>query len=144
MMPKVFIDINVLLDFFLKRDGFVGAEGIFQLASQDLIDAYTSSSVLQTVSFYLQKDRSTAIAKKLLLELLTIVNVIEADRQSILQALTSDFKDIEDAIHYFCALNRKMDYVITSDLGFQKSALPILPIIGVKAFLDKFSDPNFF
>ena len=139
MVFKVYIDINVLLDFFLKRRDFIDTERIIQFILDDKIDACISISVLQTLSFYLQKDFGSRTAKQLLMELLINVKLIESDKQAVMQALTSNFKDIEDAVHYFTAVSHKIDYIITNDIHFQKTALPILPVISVQQFIKKIS-----
>ena len=135
MAIKVFLDVNIFLDFFLKRKGFSQAENILKIAAENEIDAYTSSAVLQTVSFYLHKDRGSNLTKTLLLELLSFLKLIEADKTTVEKGLMSNFKDIEDAIHYFSALKAKMNYIITSDIKFQKSGMPILPILGAEKFI---------
>lgn len=137
MASKIFVDINIWLDFFLKRQEYDDAEKIVELMVHGEIDVYISVSVFQTLSFYLQKDRGISVAKQLLLQLLNDVKLIESNGSHALQALTSTFKDIEDAVHYFTALGYQMDYILTNDASFQKAALPILPVIGVKEFFNE-------
>ncbi len=132
---KVFIDVNVLLDFFLKRKGFAEAEQIVKAILDHKIDAYISISVLQTLSFYLQKEFGSLTAKELLLELLTSIKIIESDKQVVLQALTSNLDDIEDAVHYFTAIFHNLDYIITNDTHFQRAALSILAVLSVREFV---------
>lgn len=135
MVFSVFIDINVLLDFFLKRKNFNDAEKVIEAILADKIKACISISVLQTLSFYLQKDFGSRKAKELLLELLVSIKLIESNKQVVLQALTSNFTNIEDAVHYFTALNHNVEYIITNDIHFQKAALPVLPVISVEKFI---------
>lgn len=136
MVFKVFVDINVLLDFFLKRKGFADAERIIKAILEEKIDACISIAVLQTLSFYLQKDFGCRKAKQLLLELLVHVKLIDSHKSAVMQALTSTFSDIEDAVHYFTAIHHQVDYIITNDIHFQKAALSVLPVISIQEFIN--------
>ena len=129
MVSKVFLDINVLLDFFLKRQGFVDAEKILQKAKSREIKLYVSSSIIQTASYYLQRGFDTNTCKLLLLELLKLVHFIESSAETVHQALNSSMEDIEDAIHYYTAIKHKMDCIVSGDKDFQKAALKKLPIL---------------
>ena len=55
MVSKIFLDINILLDFFLKRDDFDYAKKVLLLANDEKVEAFISISILQTTSFYLEK-----------------------------------------------------------------------------------------
>lgn len=120
MVFKVFVDVNVFLDYFGKREHFVKAEKIFELADNGVIDAFTSVSAFQTVGYFLQKYRGSQLAKSLLLEFAPTIELLESSKSNIVQALNSSIKDIEDAIHYYTAIEHKMDYLITNDIDFLK------------------------
>lgn len=136
MIYKVFLDVNVLLDFFLKRKNFKIAEQILLLAKKRVVKLYVSSSIIQTVSYYLQRNFDTRSCKTLLLELLKLVNVIEASQQMIYNALNSAMADFEDAIHYCTATSHKLDYLVTSDVDFQKFSSNELEVVSAKYFLE--------
>ncbi|RZK54779.1 MAG: PIN domain-containing protein [Pedobacter sp.] len=139
MVSKVFLDINVLLDFFLKRTEFESVEQLLLRAKKREIKVYVSSSILQTTSYYLQKSYDTHTCKLLLLEFLRLAHVIEASQETIHQALKSSIDDIEDAIHYFTALTHEMDYLVSSDKQFQKVAISNLPILSIEDMDKKLS-----
>jgi len=132
MVSKVFLDVNVLLDFLLKRNDFEIAKQILLKAKTREIKLYVSPSIIHTVSYYLQRSFNTDTCKLLLLELLKLVHIIESSDETIHQALNSSMDDIEDAIHCYTAINQKMDYLITNDKDFQKAALTNLPILTVE------------
>lgn len=120
MAFKVFIDVNVFLDFFLKRNDFTNAEKILKVAKDEKITAFTSISAFQSVSYFLQKYRGAQIAKQLLIALLSTIKLIESSEEIVVQSLNSPINDIEDAIHYFTALQYQIDYLITNDIDFLK------------------------
>ena len=74
--------------------------------------------------------------KRLLLQLLMYVRVIDMAHESALSALQSEMKDIEDALQYYAALQHKLDYFITADKNFAKASVQALPIMTPKEFLN--------
>ncbi|KQR72236.1 PIN domain-containing protein [Pedobacter sp. Leaf176] len=138
MVFKIFLDINVLLDFFLKRDDFDYAEKVLLLAKDEKVEAFISISILQTTSFYLEKSYGNKVAKELLLELLLIVNIIESDEEIILHALNSSINDMEDALHFYTTVKHKLNFIISSNHNFQKLSSTNLEIISAKKLLELF------
>lgn len=131
MVFKVFLDVNVLLDFLLKRKDFDKIEQILVAAKNRQVKLYVSPSIIQTASYYLQQSYSADMSKSLFIEILKLVNIIESSQEIIHQALNSSIDDIEDAIHYFTAIKYKMDFVTSSDRQFQKVAFSNLPILSI-------------
>ncbi|ADY53378.1 PilT protein domain protein [Pseudopedobacter saltans DSM 12145] len=140
MDSKVFLDANFLLDFLLKRKGYDIAFQLLSLAQKRKIKAFTNPSIIQTISFYLQKNFDPTISKVLLLELLKILTIVETDQETILNALNSPIKDIEDAIHYYTVLKHQLDYLITNDIDFLKLDSSLISIKTPTDFLKLFQD----
>ena len=63
-----------------------------------------------------------------LIQLLTITEVLTTDRNVILKALTSNFKDFEDALqNYSAELNGQIDLIITRNVkDFKNSSLGVM------------------
>ncbi|MDT4859408.1 PIN domain protein [compost metagenome] len=135
MVFKAFLDINILLDFFLKRDGFPLAERVLKLAEKREIDLYISVSILQTSAYFLQKYYGPVLAKKLLTELLLMVNLIDSDKEVVIQALNSSIDDIEDAVHYYTAMKHDLGYLITRDTSFQQAKHQGIQVIDPERFI---------
>ena len=77
---------------------------------------------------YSVKREKTEEAKLILRKLKLIVKVISLDDKIIGLSLNdSDFKDYEDALQYYSALENGNDMIITRNLkDFQKSKIPAL------------------
>lgn len=135
MALKIFLDANIILEFVLKRKNFEDVKSIFEIEQNAKIKLYISSSILHIVGYWLTKYLGVDVAKTTLLKLLEHIKVIDSNHEGALEALKSDFKDIEDAIQYFTALNHKMDYLISFDIDFKKFANSKLPIVDVKDFI---------
>lgn len=136
MVFKVFLDANLLLDFFLQRAGYDDAEKIIQLASERHFAAFTTPAVLHICGYWLTKSYGAAKAKQLLISLLVDVQIIDSDHQTVLSALQSSMNDIEDALHYFTAIKFEMTHFISSDKSLKKAAILQLPVFTPVEFLD--------
>lgn len=133
MAIKVFFDANVLLDFFLDRsDQSTELTRIFQWVDEGKIAGYWSISVIQICSYYICKAKGVAIGKELLELMLEKFALISGDRYTVAFALKSSQSDIEDAIHYFMALENGIDIILTSDKDFQRLSSSSLQILSVK------------
>lgn len=117
---KVFLDANFILDFLLNRKGYNTALQLFMLAKKRKISTFTNPSIIQTVSFYIQKDFDSITSKALLKELLKLITLIETRSEVVYSALNSSIKDIEDAIHYYTAIDYELNHIVTNDIDFLK------------------------
>ena len=134
MALKIFLDANVILDFVLKRKNYEDVKLIFEQEEKGNIKLFIGSSILHIIGYWLTKYLGAVVAKTTILKLLEHIKVIDGNHESVLDALESDFKDIEDALQYFTALHHKMDYLLSFDVDFQKFNSKKLPIVDVKKF----------
>lgn len=128
-MDKVLIDTDVLLDFFYDRKPFSPfAIEILNLCETKIIDGFTTPLIICNVYYLLRKSARHDIVIEKLKQLLTIITVIEIDQDAVLSALNSDFKDFEDAIQNFAAIeNDEIKFIITRNTkDFKKSTLAIV------------------
>jgi predicted nucleic acid-binding protein len=128
-MEKVLIDTDVILDFFFDRMPFSGyAAQIFSLCESDKIKGYVTPVICSNV-YYLLKLTSThdKVIKKLS-QLLSIMDVLSMDKDIVLQALGSGFKDFEDALQNFSAIKSGfIDLILTRNIkDYLKSELGVL------------------
>ncbi len=134
-MRNVFIDANVILDAWLEREGFENAETILQMAEEQHLNVYWTTSVIHICSYWLRKAYGAAKAKQILLSMAQTLLVIDATQQSVTRAIKSDMSDVEDALQYFAALERHLDVFISKDRKLKNAALPILEVLTPAAFL---------
>jgi len=129
MATKVFTDTSIIIDLLQQRPFDVDLVlNLVSLAENGSIDLYISESVI-TNTLYITK-LNTHIER-----LLSFSKVICINEDSIITALHSGFTDKEDAILYFGALNKKLDYFITRNpKDFTKHSLFQLPVVSIKQF----------
>jgi predicted nucleic acid-binding protein len=128
-MDKILIDTDVILDFFFDRQPFSEfATTIISWSEKKKIEGFITPVICSNVYYIL---RQTAKHEKVidkLTQLLTIVDVIQMDRQVIKSALTSDFKDFEDALQNFAAIQQgDINVILTRNIkDFKKSKIGVM------------------
>ncbi len=128
-MDNVLVDTDVILDFFFDRKPFSDqASQIFSLCESRKIKGFITSVICSNTYFLLrQVARQEKVIEKLR-KLLTILDILSMDRETVMQALNSGFKDFEDALQNFAA-NRAgfIDVIITRNVkDYSKSEIGVL------------------
>ena len=125
-MKKILIDTDVILDFFLDREPFSeNAANILALCERKLIVGYVTPVIISNIYYLLsQKAKQEKVIEKLKL-LLSILEILVIDKNSIIVALNSDFKDFEDALQNYAAeINGEISLIITRNTkDYKKSEL---------------------
>lgn len=128
-MKRVLIDTDVILDFFFDRKPFSdNAAKVLALCESKEITGYVTSVIISNTYYLL---RQTARHKKViekLRQLISIVEVLSTNKEIIKTALTSDFKDFEDALqNYTAELNGNIDAIITRNTkDYKHSSLGVV------------------
>jgi predicted nucleic acid-binding protein len=113
MSRRLFLDTNVVLDFFLERNPFsIEAESIFRLRQEEKVDFSISSLTLANLAYFITRAKKNPF--EIIGTLLEWTRVVELDRKIFEQTLSSRFKDFEDGLQYFSALKEKdVDVIVT-------------------------------
>jgi predicted nucleic acid-binding protein len=138
MAYKIYFDINVLLDLTLQRSNFNEVELIINDIENGFKKGFLTGATIHTLSYFLAKEYEQNKVKELLLNLLSIITVIDPPENIIKKALHANFKDIEDALQVYTALHFNMDIFITSDKKLKKETSTILPILSPLDYIKEF------
>jgi len=128
-MKKLFIDTNIVIDLLAKRKPFYDeAAMLFTLADKQKIRLSVSALTFTNTNYILLQSKKPEEAKLILRKLKLIVQVLSLDEKIVGLSLNdNDFKDYEDALQYFTALENGVDAIITRNLkNFQKAKLPVM------------------
>jgi predicted nucleic acid-binding protein len=127
MKIKVFVDTDVIFDLLAKREPFYTyAAQLFSSADSKALTVCISSISIANVNYILSKQKSASEARKLLSRFKVLVQVLPVDDKIIELALNGDFRDFEDAIQYYCAIENGVKIIVTRNLrDFKKSKLPV-------------------
>lgn len=127
-MRSLLIDTNIILDLLAKRDPFYDfAAEIFSLADTKKIRLYTSSVSIINTNYILSKILSEKEVREILRKFRILVKVLSCDEKIIDLGLNSSFKDYEDAVQYFTAIENQMDGILTRNVkDFKSSKIPVM------------------
>lgn len=125
---KLLIDTNIIIDLLAKRKKFYqSAAKLFSLADQEKVELYTSSLSFANTYYILNREMNESKVREILRKLKILVKVVSIDEKIIDLSLNSDFRDFEDAIQYYAAIESDIDIIITRNLkDFKKSELPVM------------------
>ncbi len=128
-MDKILIDTDVILDFFFDRQPFSeSATTIISWSENKKIEGFITPVICSNVYYLLRQTAKHEKVIEKLAQLLTIVDVIQMDRQVIKSALTSDFNDFEDALQNFAAIQQgDINVILTRNIkDFKKSEIGVM------------------
>lgn len=135
-MEKAFIDTDIILDVLAKREPhYEFAAHLLSLADRGKIKLGVSALTFSNLNYLLSKQFGSAKARKTLIRFKTLVSVITVDDKIIELALASNFKDFEDAIQYYCAINNGFKTLLTRNLKDYKTAN--IPVMTAEGYLKK-------
>ena len=126
-MTRLFLDTNIVVDLLEGREPFCyDAAQLFTMAHDKRVELLVSPMTFSTASFLLRKHDSEGV-RNLLSNLRQLVSVTISDEQTVDDSIASQFKDSEDAMQYYTALNAKAEIIITRNgKDFTASKLPIM------------------
>lgn len=127
-MIKILVDTNIVMDLLSKREPFYqSAADLFSLADTKRMKLSISALTLANVQYVLQKE-IRGEAKEVLRRFKVLVQVLSLNDKILDLALNdNDFKDFEDAIQYFTAIDNEHELILTRNLkDFKKSTIPVM------------------
>lgn len=115
MAYKLFIDSDVVIDYFTDRDVFANpASELFELNERGHVKLYVSTLSINNIYYVVRRYLGTAKALEVIETIVEMVEIIDTTKKEIIQALKNDFRDFEDSIQYSTALKIKdLDAIIT-------------------------------
>ena len=127
-MEKVLVDTNIIIDLLTKRREFYKpASQLFSMSDYNEIELSISSLTFANTYYLLSKELRSEKAKEILRKFKLLVKVLPMDDKIIDLSLNSDFKDFEDAIQYYTAIENKLDLIVTRNLkDFKLSKVPVM------------------
>lgn len=128
-MDHVLIDTDVILDFFFDREPFSEfASAVLNLCEEKKLNGFTTPIIICNVYYLLRKTASHQLILEKIKQLLNILEITKMDKDIVLEALNSEFKDFEDGLQNFSAIeNGNIKIILTRNIkDFKKSKLAVL------------------
>ena len=135
---KVFLDTNVILEFFIEREDVRTAAQLFSRLKEEKAEMYMSVGSFYTMLFlidkYLRKelgltgDVRIATLRSLALKIVKAISIAGHDSESLLRGVENiQYNDIEDSCQYQAAVMAGCDYIITYNVkDYPHTLLPVL------------------
>jgi predicted nucleic acid-binding protein len=113
-MNKVFIDSDVVLDFYVRREPHhETALRLFTHLKRERTRCYTSAVVMANAYYMLTRIESATYALDKMRKLRKFVSIAPLNESIIDVALSFPYKDFEDSIQFQCALQNGIETLIT-------------------------------
>jgi len=127
-MKSIFLDTNIVLDLLAHRMPFyTEAAKLFSLADKKKIVLSVSALCLADINYILSKQIPEMEVRKILRKFKVLVSVLPLDDKITDLALNSEFRDFEDAMQYFTAIENDQDLIITRNQpDFKESKIPVM------------------
>jgi len=132
-VKRVLLDINVVLDVLANREPFAGdAEALLRLVEAGAVEGLVAAHTITTLHYLLARHMGKAKSRRILTDLMQLVEVVPVDEDRLRHALGLNWVDFEDAVQASCAEKAEADYLVTRDKkGFKKS--PVKPVTPAEA-----------
>lgn len=128
-MKNVLIDTDVILDFFFDRKPFSdNSEIILSYCESKKLKGFITPVICSNLYYILRRTSKHEKVIEKLSQLLTFIDVLQMDKELILNAINSKFKDFEDALQNFAAVkSNNIDVIITRNIkDFKASGIGVL------------------
>lgn len=135
---KVFLDANILVSVLNKEYPlFTYTARVLSLADNSKYEIYTSPICLAIAFYFAEKKSGRKLAKQKIGLLAVKLNIAEADRKIVLQAIEDkSVDDFEDGLEYYSAIKAGCKWIVTedkNDFHFAK-----VPVFTARQFLEEY------
>ena len=136
---EIFLDTNVVIDFFTNRVNSVYAEKIFEFCLWENNRGAVADITLTNFDYIMRKALSYQERQQDIEALLNTLEVIPAEDYIIRKALSYSMPDFEDAIQIACANSIMADVFITNDEGNFNAfnGIVMKPFLFVETYIQK-------
>lgn len=139
MRRKIFFDANVLIDLINAANG-LNKQTIFlfsQLEKEKKVFYCSPTSFSITYYFLGKIIKNKKLLNSKIVDLFSNFVFTKENSDIMRDVMNSEFKDLEDALQYFSALDSDVDFIITKNFyDFDKSSIPVYhPLHFINEFL---------
>jgi predicted nucleic acid-binding protein len=128
-MDNILLDSDVVLDVLFDRKPFsIAGFQVLSLCENKQVNGYITPVNISNLYYIVRKQTNHKNAIEKLQQLLSILDVLNMDKQTVLSAIHSNFNDFEDALQNYAAENTAEVKIIITHNGkdFKSSKLAIL------------------
>ncbi len=112
-MTKIFVDSDIIIDLLARRDHYLEAARLLVIIREKGALAYTTPIVLANVHYIISRFANRQKSIKAIRVLRKYIRILSMNEAMVDRALESSFPDFEDALRYYAAEAKKMDFIVT-------------------------------
>ena len=126
---RIFLDTNIILDFFLEREPFYyDALKLWAACEEGLVEGYVSALTVNNVHYVAERLKSETTAMIAVRGILGVFNVVPLDKELMQRAADFHDRDFEDDIQLQSAIKAGCSHLFTRDLThFHSTAVAVVP-----------------
>lgn len=126
---RVFLDTNVILDFFLEREPFYyDALKLWAACEEGRIEGYVSALTVSNVHYIAHRLKSATTAMIAVRGILGVFNVVPLDKELMQRAADFHDRDFEDDVQLQSAIQAGCSHLFTRDpTHFRSTAIAVVP-----------------
>ncbi len=134
---RVYLDTNVLIDYVCQRDKFAeSANRLIALGYMGKVQLQTSALSFVTAMYVAERYDYQNVDEALLF-VSGFIEILDLQSSTVVEMLTSGWKDYEDATQNASALKANADCIVTRNTkDFTESTLPIYTVEELFQILD--------
>ncbi len=124
----LFLDTNIVIDHLQQRQPFFqSVKNLLLEAVKQKHELIIAANSIDNIYYILSKKIPGPVILKGIGEFLTIASVAPVDGVVIRMALNSGWKDFEDAIQYFTAIEAGANLIVTRDVsGYEEQRVKVV------------------
>jgi predicted nucleic acid-binding protein len=129
MVYKLFLDADVVIDFFTDREPHVNpASELFELNEQGRVKLFLTAVSINNIYYIVRKFLGHKKTIEVIETLAEMTEILGTTKSEIHQALKNNFSDFEDSIQYSSALTIKdLDAIITRNIkDYKNSSIAVM------------------
>ncbi|WP_158859124.1 type II toxin-antitoxin system VapC family toxin [Lunatibacter salilacus] len=129
MAYKLFVDSDVVIDFFTDRDPHANpASELFELNEQKKVTIFISAVSVNNIYYIVRRFLGHKKTIEVVETLTEMTEIVGTTKKEIIEALKSNFSDYEDSVQYSSALTiNGLDAIITRNIkDYKNSSIAIM------------------
>jgi predicted nucleic acid-binding protein len=114
---RLLFDTNIILDITLNREPhYKDSANIFKKIDNKSIFGFITATTITDIYYIAKKEKGHIEAINFITNLIQIVDIVGIDREIIINSLTPQFLDFEDAIQSIASSFNNIYFIITRNI----------------------------
>ena len=127
-MKRVYVDCNILIDWLLEREPYsLYAAKLIELTETGEIESFVSAVTLANTYFIIRRTLNQKVADEFLKDSVSLFSFADITSNTITKAINNKYRDFEDDLHYYAAIDQSIEYLITRNKkDFRQEGIELL------------------